>query len=135
MKYTTVILLTALSLFSKQAYAQEIPFELQREVIRMNNDLKHYKQENKSLNVLIREMDLKSLQQDSVINNQSIIINRVKDVNAMLNAEVLAVNNDLRKETRKKRLFKAAAVGLLVALPVSFVGGFIFAQRGVVIVQ
>lgn len=101
----------------------------------MNNDLKHYAQENKSLNVLIREMNLKSLQQDSVINNKSIIINRGKDVNAMLNAEVLALNNDLRKETRKKSLFKAAAVGLLVALPVSFVGGFIFAQRGVVIVQ
>lgn len=135
MKYTTAILLIVLSLFSKQAYLQEIPFELQREVIRMNNDLKHYKQENKSLVLVLRECEQLSNQKDTTIANQLVIISNSGDIKSMLNAEVLGLNNDLRKETRKKSLFKSAAFGLLVALPVSFVGGFIFAQKGVVIVQ
>ena len=121
------MLLIALLLSLQIAYSQEIPIKLQREVIKMNNDLNAFHKENKSLKVLMSEYENQILDCNKTIKNyiiiskgDSLIIESQRSTN-----DQLIINLD--SEKKKTKFWRTITLGAVVTIPVAFVLGFIIA--------
>ena len=121
------MLLIALLLSLQIAYSQEIPIKLQREVIKMNNDLNAFHKENKSLKVLMSEYENQILDCNKTIDNyiiiskgDSLIIESQRSTN-----DQLIINLD--SEKKKTKFWRTITLGAVVTIPVAFVLGFIIA--------
>lgn len=123
------MLLIALSLSLQIAYSQEIPIKLQREVIKMNNDLNAFHKENRSLKVLMSEYENQILDCNKTIDNyiiiakgDSLIIQSQRSTN-----DQLMINLD--SEKKKTKFWRTITLGAVVTIPVAFVVGSLMAIR------
>lgn len=123
------MLLIALLLSLQIAYSQEIPIKLQREVIKMNNDLNAFHKENKSLKVLMSEYENQILDCNKTIKNyiiiskgDSLIIESQRSTN-----DQLMINLD--SEKKKTKFWRTITLGAVVTIPVAFVVGSLMAIR------
>ena len=123
------MLLIALLLSLQIAYSQEIPIKLQREVIKMNNDLNAFHKENRSLKVLMSEYEDQILDCNKTIDNyiiiakgDSLIIQSQRSTN-----DQLMINLD--SEKKKTKFWRTITLGAVVTIPVAFVVGSLMAIR------
>ena len=123
------MLLIALLLSLQIAYSQEIPIKLQREVIKMNNDLNAFHKENRSLKVLMSEYENQILDCNKTIKNyiiiskgDSLIIQTQRSTN-----DQLIINLD--SEKKKTKFWRTTTLGAVVTIPVAFVVGSLIAIR------
>ncbi len=123
------MLLIALSLSLQTASSQEIPIKLQREVIKMNNDLNAFEKENRSLKVLMSEYEDQILDCNKTIDNyiiiakgDSLIIQTQRSTN-----DQLMINLD--SEKKKTKFWRTITLGAVVTIPVAFVVGSLMAIR------
>jgi len=123
------MLLIALLLSLQTASSQEIPIKLQREVIKMNNDLNAFHKENKSLKVLMSEYENQILDCNKTIKNyiiiskgDSLIIESQRSTN-----DQLMINLD--SEKKKTKFWRTITLGAVVTIPVAFVVGSLMAIR------
>lgn len=123
------MLLIALLLSLQIVYSQEIPIKLQREVIKMNNDLNAFHKENRSLKVLMSEYENQILDCNKTIDNyiiiakgDSLIIQSQRSTN-----DQLMINLD--SEKKKTKFWRTITLGAVVTIPVAFVVGSLMAIR------
>ena len=121
------MLLIALLLSLQNASSQEIPIKLQREVIKMNNDLNAFEKENRSLKVLMSEYEDQILDCNKTIKNyiiiakgDSLIIQSQRSTN-----DQLMINLD--SEKKKTKFWRTITLGAVVTIPVAFVVGSLMA--------
>ena len=123
------MLLIALLLSLQNASSQEIPIKLQREVIKMNNDLNAFHKENRSLKVLMSEYENQIFDCNKTIDNyiiiakgDSLIIQSQRSTN-----DQLMINLD--SEKKKTKFWRTITLGAVVTIPVAFVVGSLMAIR------